>query len=104
MDPLYFYYISTIFISDLFADDATVHTNYENADNIGEDITQDFNKALNWSKPNFGKNICMLLGTRQRLNMSQKINVRIARHVLRPFPNKNFSEFISTEIGHGHLI
>ena len=66
MDPLYFYYISTIFISDLFADDATVHTNYENADNIGEDISQDFNKALNWSnKPNmmrvhFGKSICML--------------------------------------------
>ena len=62
-------------LCDLYTDDATVHSNDENADNIEEDITHDFNKAVNWSKPNkmqvhFGKTTCMLLGTRQRLNMS----------------------------------
>ena len=56
-------------LCDLYADDATVHTNDETADNIEEDINHDFNKAVNWSKPNkmqvhFGKTTCMLLGTR----------------------------------------
>ena len=69
---------------------------YASTDNdtqiIEEDITHDFVKAVEWSKPNkmrvhFGKTTCMLLGTKKRLNMSQKINIKIENTCI-----KNVSE------------
>ena len=42
----------------------------------------DFGNAVDWSKSNkikihCGKTTCMLLGTRQRLNLSRKFNIQI---------------------------
>ena len=61
-------------LCDLYAEDATVHTNSSNVSNIEDDITHDFGKAIKLSKPNkmqvhFSKTTCMQLGTRQHLNM-----------------------------------
>ena len=41
-----------------------------------------FKNAIEWSKPNEmqlhdGKTTCMLAGTRQRLNMSRKLNTQV---------------------------
>ena len=79
-------------LCDLYADDATAHTSDNDTQIIEEDITHDFVKAVEWSKPNkmrvhFGKTTCMLLGTKKRLNMSQKINIKIENTCI-----KNVSE------------
>ena len=79
-------------LCDLYADDATAHTSDNDNQIIEEDITHDFVKAVEWSKPNkmrvhFGKTTCMLLGTKKRLNMSQKINIKIENTCI-----KNVSE------------
>ena len=42
----------------------------------------DLKNAIEWSKPNkmqlhYGKTTCILVGTRQRLNMSHKLNIQV---------------------------
>ena len=42
----------------------------------------DLKDAIEWSKPNkmqlhYGKTTCILVGTRQRLNMSHKLNIQV---------------------------
>ena len=59
--------------SDLFADDATVHTSSPDLDTINEEFQTDFLKATYWSKLNkvpinFDKTTYMLLGARKRIN------------------------------------
>ena len=76
--PLCFEYCK----SDLYADDATVHDNDNDICNIERHISCDFNNAISWSKPNkmkvhYGKTTCMLVGTRQRINMSRKLEIHI---------------------------
>ena len=68
--------------SDLYADDATVHYTGKNVSNIEHNLLCDFKNAIDWSKPNkmnihYGKTTCMLVGTRQRLNISRELNVQI---------------------------
>ena len=68
--------------SDLYADDATVHYTGKNLSNIEHNLLCDFKNAIDWSKPNkmnihYGKTTCMLVGTRQRLNISCELNVQI---------------------------
>ena len=68
--------------SDLYADDATVHYTGKNVSNIEHNLLCDFKNAIDWSKPNkmnihYGKTTCMLVGTRQRLNISREFNVQI---------------------------
>ena len=68
--------------SDLYADDATVHYTGKNVSNIELILLCDFKNALDWSKPNkmnihYGITTCMLVGTRQRLNVSRELNVQI---------------------------
>ena len=67
--------------SDLYADDTTVHTKDSSVNNIEHNIMYDLKNAIEWSKPNkmqlhYGKTTCMLVGTRQRLNMSHKLNIQ----------------------------
>ena len=68
--------------SDLLADDATVHATGKNEINIEHNLLCDFENAIDWSKPNkmnihYGKTTCLLVGTRQRLNLSRELNARI---------------------------
>ena len=42
----------------------------------------DLKNAIEWGQPNkiqihYGKTTCMLVGTRQRLNMSHKLNIQV---------------------------
>ena len=68
--------------SDFYADDTTVHTKDSSVNNIEHNIMYDLKNAIEWSKPNkmqlhYGKTTCMLVGTRQRLNMSNKLNIKV---------------------------
>ena len=68
--------------SDLYADDTTVHSKDSNVNNIENNMICDFKNAIEWSKPNkmqlhYGKTTCMLAGTRQRLNLSHKLNIQV---------------------------
>ena len=68
--------------SDLYEDDATVHDTGKNVSNIEHNLLCDFENPIDWSKPNkmniyYGKTTCMLVGTRQRLNISRELNVQI---------------------------
>ena len=68
--------------SDHYADDATVHTKDSSVNSIEHNIMYDLKNAIKWSKPNkmqlhYGKTTCMLVGTRQRLNMSHKLNNQV---------------------------
>ena len=68
--------------SDLYADDATVHDNDSDINNIENHLICDFNNAISWSIPNkmkihYGKTTCMLAGTRQRLNLTRKLDINI---------------------------
>ena len=81
--PLCFEYCK----SDLYADDATVHDENEDVDTIENHLVCDFGNAVDWSKPNkmkihYGKTTCMLLGTRQRLNLSRKLNIQIENNCI----------------------
>ena len=76
--PLCFQHCS----SDLYADDTTVHTKDSSVNNIEHNIMYDLKNAIEWCKPNkmqlhYGKTTCMLVGTRQRLNMSNKLNIQV---------------------------
>ena len=69
-------------LSDLYADDTTVHTKDSSVNNIEHNIMCDLKNAIEWGKPNkmhlhYSKTTCMLVGTRQRLNMSHKLNVQV---------------------------
>ena len=75
--PLFFEHCS----SDLYADDTTVHTKDSSVNNIEHNIMNDLKNAIECSKPNkmqlhYGKTTCMLVGTRQRLNMSNELNIQ----------------------------
>ena len=68
--------------SDLYADDTTVHIKDSSVNNIEHNIMNDLKNAIEWSKPNkmqlhYGTTTCMLVGTRQRLNMSNKLNIQV---------------------------
>ena len=68
--------------SDLYADDTTVHDNDSDVSNIESHLQCDFRKAISWSIPNkmkihYGKTSCMLVGTRQRINMTRKLDIHI---------------------------
>ena len=54
---------------------------------LKKNLVCDFGNAVDWSKPNktkihYGKNTCMLLGTRQRLNLSRKLNIPIEKNCI----------------------
>ena len=68
--------------SDLYADDTTVHTKDNNINNIERNVICDLKNAIEWSIPNkmqlhYGKTTCMLAGTKQKLNMSRKLNIQV---------------------------
>ena len=72
---------------------ATAHTSDNDTQNIEKDITHDFVEAVEWSKPNkmrvhFGKTTCMLMGTKKRLNMSQKFNIKIENTCIKNVPEQ----------------
>ena len=76
--PLCFEYCK----SDLNADDATVHDKDKDVNNIEHHLLCDLENAVDWSKPNkmkiyFGKTTCMLVGNKQRLNLSRKLNIQL---------------------------
>lgn len=79
--------------SDFYADDATVHTHDSNITNIEENLVHDLGNAIAWSKPNkmqihFGKTTCMLVGTRQRISVSRKLNIQIDNNVIQNVPKQ----------------
>ena len=50
--------------------------------NNEHNLLLDFENAIEWRKPNkinihYGKTMCMLVGTRQRLNISREFNIQI---------------------------
>ena len=65
----------------LFADDATFHTQSKDKDTIENNIRSDFNDSKQWSKGNKmqmhdTKTSCMDVGTSQRLDGSQHLNMK----------------------------
>ena len=76
--PLCFEYCK----SDLYADDATVQDNDKDVNNIEHHLLCDLENAVDWSilnkmKIHFGKTTCMLVGNKQRLNLSRKLNIQL---------------------------
>ena len=68
--------------SDLFADDATVHTSSPDLDTINKEIQTDFLKATYWSKRNklpinFDKTTYMLLGARKHINDTYQLALSV---------------------------
>ena len=68
--------------SDFYADDATYHTSNKCQKIIENDIQDDGNISITWSKKNkmfvhFDKTFYMLLGTRQRLANSHHLSINI---------------------------
>ena len=67
--------------ADLFAVYATFHTHSKDNDTIEINIQSDFNDSKQWSKCNKmqvhnTKTSCMAVGTRQRLDGSQHLNIK----------------------------
>ena len=69
-------------ITFIYTDDATVHDTGKSVSNIKHNLLCDFENVIDRRKPNkmnihYGKTTCMLVGTRQRLNISCELNVQI---------------------------
>ena len=69
-------------LSDFYADDATFHTSSKCEKSIANNLQDDGNISITWSRKNkmfvhFDKTFYMLLGTRQRLNNSHQMNIII---------------------------
>ena len=74
--PLFLKYCN----SDFYADDATFHTNGKDKLTIENNLQSDLSEAKQWSKCNkmyinYQKTSCMTLGTKHRLNGSNKLDI-----------------------------
>ena len=68
--------------ADFFADDATFHTHNKNIDTVENHIVDDFGKTKQWSKRNnlpinYSKTTCMTAGTKKRLALSRKLEIKV---------------------------
>ena len=68
--------------SDLYADDATFHTRSKDMETIENNLQSDLNDAMPWGKSNkmhinCQKTSCMTLGSRQRLENSRVLNIKV---------------------------
>ena len=68
--------------SDLYADDATFHTHRKDMETIENNLQSDLNDAMSWGKSNkmhinYQKTSCMTLGSRQRLDNSRVLNIKV---------------------------
>ena len=68
--------------ADFFADDATFHTHNKNIDTVENHIVDDFGKTKQWSKRNnlpinYSKTTCMAAGTKKRLALSRKLEIKV---------------------------
>ena len=90
--------LGTVGIPDNFGDSIVLYSQVQTAPSIywhlsrKVTIIHDFDNAVAWSKPNkvkdhFAKTTCMLVGTRQRIRMSCKLNIHLENTCI-----KNVSE------------
>ena len=75
-------------LSDFYADDATFHTSSKCEKTIANDLQDDGNISITWSRKNkffvhFDKTFYMLLGTRQRLKNSHQMNIKIDNYQIK---------------------
>ena len=67
---------------DLYADDATFHTHSKDMETTENSLQFDLNDAMSWGKSNnmhinYQKTSCMTLGSRQRLDNSRVLNIKV---------------------------
>ena len=75
-------------ICDFYADDATFHTKSKCQETIKNEIQDDGNNSITWSRNNkmfvhFDKTFYMLLGTRQKLGNLDEINITIDNNLIK---------------------
>ena len=83
--------------ADLFADDATVHNNSPDIDEINKEMLIDFLKIVGWSKQkklpiNFNKSTYMVLGAKRRIQDAYELLLNIDDEKIEKSRDRNFLE------------